>query len=122
MGQASFKPTALVVEDEQLQRELVAALLEESEIGVIQCDNAEAALRVLEMMGASLSLLFTDVKLPGRIDGVELAHFAHKQYPDMHVIVTSGLPLAVNLPEGTTFIAKPWNPTELLLDVKHSQH
>ena len=45
MGRA-FKPMALVVEDDVLQRELVTALLEESEMGVIQCESAEEALRV----------------------------------------------------------------------------
>ena len=46
MGQASpFKPIALVVEDDEMQREMVAMLLEESEIGVIQCESGEAAAR-----------------------------------------------------------------------------
>ena len=51
-----FVPVALVVEDDAMQRELVAMLLQESEMGVIQCENAEAALDVLEKMGA----LFVD--------------------------------------------------------------
>ena len=50
-----FVPVALVVEDDAMQRELVAMLLQESEMGVIQCENAEAALDVLEKMGALLS-------------------------------------------------------------------
>jgi DNA-binding NtrC family response regulator len=58
-----FVPVALVVEDDEMQRELVAMLLQESEMGVIQCDNAEAALDVLEKMGALLSMMFTDVNL-----------------------------------------------------------
>ena len=49
MGSATpFKPIALVVEDDAIQREDVATLLEESEMGVIQCASAEAALGVLE--------------------------------------------------------------------------
>ena len=47
MGQASpFKPIALVVEDDVLQRELAVVLLEECEMGVIECENAKGALRV----------------------------------------------------------------------------
>ena len=70
MGQATpFKPIALVVEDDALQREYVVTLLEESEMGVIQCESAEAALRVLEKMGGCVSLMFTDVNLAGSVDG-----------------------------------------------------
>ena len=58
-----FVPVALVVEDDVMQREMVAMLLQESEMGVIQCENAEAALDVLEKMGALLSMMFTDVNL-----------------------------------------------------------
>jgi DNA-binding NtrC family response regulator len=107
MGQASpFKPIALVVEDDIFQRELVAALLEESEMGVIQCQSAEGALRVLEKMDGCVSMIFTDVNLAGKIDGVELAHFAKQCYPNIHVIVTSGFELTKSLPEGALFMPK----------------
>src|SRR5215469_4095917 len=92
-----FKPIAVVVEDDILQREDVAALLEESEMGVVQCDTAEEALRVLEKMGECVSLMFTDIELSGQIDGVELAHFSAKRYPNIHVVVTSGLALTRRL-------------------------
>src|SRR5580692_1491510 len=92
MGQAGpFKPIALVVEDDVFQRDLAVLVLEESEISVIQCENAEEALRVLEKMDGCVSMMFTDVNLTGKIDGVELAHFATQCYPNIHVIVTSGL-------------------------------
>ena len=75
MGQKSpYKPIALVVEDDVLQREWAVVLLEEGEMGVLQCDSAEKALRILEKMGGCVSLMFTDVNLAGRIDGVALAH------------------------------------------------
>ena len=64
MGQV-FKPTALVVENDELQRSLVVALLEESDMKVIQCETAEAALLVLEKFGDRVSMMFTDVELAG---------------------------------------------------------
>jgi DNA-binding NtrC family response regulator len=71
MGQANaFKPIALVVEDDVSERELVVVLLEESEMEVIQCQSAEAALCVLEKMAGRVSMIFTDVSLAGKIDGV----------------------------------------------------
>jgi DNA-binding NtrC family response regulator len=119
MGQAKpFKPIALVVEDDELERELATVLLEESEIGVIQCESAEGALRVLEKMGGCVSMMFTDVKLAGKIDGLELAHFATQYYPNIRVIVTSGLALTKSLPERAMFMPKPWLPLDVLREAE----
>jgi len=105
-----------------MQREMVTMLLQESEMGVIQCENAEAALDVLEKMGALLSMMFTDVNLTGQIDGVELAHFTHQHFPNIHVIVTSGRALTKDLPDGATFMPKPWIALDLLREAERSQH
>jgi two-component system cell cycle response regulator CpdR len=122
MGQAEpFKPIALVVEDDVLQRELVAVLLDESELSVIQCQSAEQALRVLKKMGGRVSMMFTDVKLAGKIDGMELAHFATRWYPKIRVIVTSGLALPKSLPEGAMFMPKPWLPLDVLREAGRLQ-
>ena len=123
MGQKSpYKPIALVVEDDVRQREWAVVLLEESEMGVLQCDSAEGALRILEKMGGCVSLMFTDVNLAGKIDGVELAHFTHDCYPAIHVVVTSGSPLMRSLPEGATFISKPLLPLDVLHEAELSRH
>jgi DNA-binding NtrC family response regulator len=123
MGQAKpFKAIALVVEDDVLQSELAAVLLNESEIGVIQCQSAEEALRALEKIGESVSMIFTDVNLAGKIDGVELAHFVTQQYPNLRVIVTSGLALTKSLPEGAMFMPKPWLPLDLLREAGRLQN
>jgi CheY-like chemotaxis protein len=73
-----FKPIALVVEDDAMQRELAAILLEDCEMGVVQCASAEAAMQVLVRLGPSVSMMLTDVNLAGKIDGVELAQFTHE--------------------------------------------
>jgi two-component system cell cycle response regulator CpdR len=123
MGQAnSFKPMALIVEDDVLEREMVAALLEESEMGVIQCESAEEALGVLEKIGGHVSMIVTDVSLTGKIDGVELAHFARRRYPNIHVIVTSGRALKKSLPEGVMFMPKPSLPLNVLRKGERSLH
>ena len=120
MGQMA--PIALVVEDDPMQRELAATLLEESEMGVIECESAEAAMRVLERMDGAVAMIFTDVNLAGKIDGVELAHFATDLYPNVHVTVTSGRALPRGLPEGTTFLPKPWLPLDVLREAERSHH
>jgi CheY-like chemotaxis protein len=121
MGQA-FKPTALVVENDELQRSLVSALLEESNMNVIQCESAEAAVLILDQSGDCVSMVFTDVELAGSMDGIELASIAKARFPDLHVIVTSGVPRLRRLPDGTTFMAKPWSPIDVLIEAQKSIH
>ena len=120
MGASALAPNALVVEDDVMQRETLAMLLEESGMGVIQCENAEAALSVPRKMAAHVAVMVTDVNLTGQIDGVQLAHFAHQRYPNIHVIVTSAFDLTKKLPEGTTFMPKPWVALELLREAVRS--
>lgn len=123
MGQASpFKPIALVVEDDEMQREMVAMLLEESDMGVIQCESGEAALRVLEKMGGCFAMMFTDINLAGQIDGVELAQFVRQRFPDMRVIVTSGAGAGRSLPDGATFMPKPWLALDVLREAERVRH
>src|SRR6202000_1444605 len=82
MGQSRpFRATALVVEDDAMQREMLAVLLEESQYDVIQCESAEAAELVLDRVGTTLSLLMTDVNLAGRMTGAELAAVARSRHP-----------------------------------------
>jgi DNA-binding NtrC family response regulator len=122
MGQASpFKSIALVVEDDVLQRELATTLLEESDMTVIECGSAEDALRLLQKSGGSVSMMFIDVNLTGKIDGIELSHFARRCYPNIHVIVTSGVTPTRSLPEGVTFMPKPWLPLDVLREAERSK-
>jgi CheY-like chemotaxis protein len=64
---------ALVVEDDAENRHLAATLLEESELKVVECESGEAALSVMQRMGPSVALVFVDIRLPGLIDGLDLA-------------------------------------------------
>ena len=119
MGQSKpFRATALVVEDDPMQREMICLLLEESDMDVIECESAEAAELVLEEAGASLVLMMTDVQLAGLKNGDELAHVAKKFNPDMDVIVTSGNPLRQELPDGARFWPKPWAPLDVIREAE----
>ncbi|MEO8318508.1 MAG: response regulator [Bradyrhizobium sp.] len=119
MGQSKpFRATALIVEDDPIQREMICLLLEESEVDVIECESAEAAERVLEQAGGSVVLMLTDVELAGHMNGVELAHVARRYNPDMGLIVTSGRPLPQQLPNGARFWAKPWAPLDVIREAE----
>jgi DNA-binding NtrC family response regulator len=119
MGRA-LKHTALVVEDDELQRELVSLIFEESEMNVIQCESAEAAAVVLDKAGQDLTVMFTDVELAGEMSGVELAELAKRRFPEIDVIITSGQGVD-RIPENTLFMPKPWLPLELLRQAERSR-
>ena len=115
MGQSRpFRATALVVEDDPMQREMLAVLLEESHFDVIECESAEAAEAVLRRMARELALVMTDVSLAGDMDGVSLAHIARRYNPKLDVIVTSGNPLPRPLPRGVHYWSKPWVPLDVI--------
>jgi two-component system cell cycle response regulator CpdR len=119
MGQSKpFRPVALIVEDDPMQREMISLLLEESELDVIQCESAEAAELVLQKNSGCLALMITDVHLAGRMSGVELAHLAKQRDPRLDVVVTSGRPLRQPLPDGAKFWSKPWAPLDVLREAE----
>ena len=108
---------ALVVEPDQEQRALVATLLEESDLQVIECDSAEAALAVVDLKGDHMAMVVTDVRLAGRIDGIALAQNLEAQHPEMPVIVMSTQPSdrVDELPDNVIQLARPWRPLDMLI-------
>jgi len=104
---------ALVVEDDLLQREVLADLLAGENMDVIQCESAEAGELVLAKVGLELAVLVTDVTLAGNKSGLELARFALEQFPKLKVVVVSGSE-HLSIPPGACFLRKPWQPLDLL--------
>ena len=119
---AQHRNTALVVENDAMQRMLVSMMLEQGDMDVIACESAEDAVHVLDQTDASVCLVFTNVELGGIMDGIELAAIARLRFPNLHVVLTSGTPRGRRLPDGTTFLAKPWSPVELLREAEKSIH
>lgn len=121
MGRA-WKHTVLVVEDDQLQRELVSLIFEESDMNVIACMSAEAAAAVLEKAGSDLTMMFTEVELDGEMSGIELTHIARQRFPDLDVIVTSHQEIdETDIPDDVLFMQKPWLPLEVLREAERSR-
>lgn len=110
--------TILLVEDDDTLRMVTADALSLLEANVIECNSADQAVAVLES-GALIQLLFTDIRMPGSMDGLQLAGLVASRWPGLEIIVTSGnrLPTEV-LPEKVLFIAKPWTLSELLHRVR----
>ncbi|GEO16582.1 response regulator [Microvirga aerophila] len=113
---------ALIVEDEQYVRELAGALLEETELDVVEVETAEAALAYLKEQGGEVAMMFVDVRLPGEMDGVQLAKAACTLWPTMRIVLTSGDPDAASddLPDCVTFMPKPWRGLDLLVQAERA--
>jgi DNA-binding NtrC family response regulator len=81
---------------------------------VYEADNADEAIRLLEA-NPDIQLIFTDVDMPGSMDGVKLAHYVRKRWPPVKIIVTSGHPhvTAEQLPNGSLFLSKPYHPEQV---------
>src|SRR5215203_6515414 len=104
----------LLVEDEVLVRMVAADVLEDAGFTVLESTNAEEALRLLETR-PDVEVLFTDVNMPGALDGLDLAQTVHEQSPEVGILIGSGRirPDPGELPPGTRFIAKPYAPSVL---------
>jgi len=111
---------ALIVEDEPYVRELAGALLEETKLDVVEVETAEAALAYLKEQGGEVAMMFADVRLPGEMDGVQLAKAACTLWPTMRIVLTSGDPDAAShdLPECVTFMPKPWRGLDVLVQAE----
>ena len=107
---SSQRPTVLVVEDETLIRMGIVGELEDAGFTVLACSNADAAILLLAA-NPDISLLFTDIDMPGSMDGLKLAMAVRRRWPPVQIIVTSGkVTLSkADLPDGGRFIAKPYN-------------
>ncbi|GJE49661.1 hypothetical protein GOFOIKOB_2698 [Methylobacterium tardum] len=112
---------ALVVEDDPEVRALAETLLEETELEVVGCDSAEAALSVLQARGGDVALVFADVRLAGEMDGLQLARAVATLWPRARLVVTSGHGLErPELPSEAVFIAKPWRALDVLVEAERA--
>jgi CheY-like chemotaxis protein len=111
---AARRPVVLVVEDELLIRTHAAGIIEESGFDVIEASNADQAIAILEVR-SDIAVLFTDIQMPGRMDGLKLAAAVRGRWPPIQIVATSGFVHVRpgDLPEGGRFLSKPYNPTQL---------
>jgi CheY-like chemotaxis protein len=109
------RPVVLVVEDEPLMLMDAVDLVTEAGFEAIGTKNADEAIRILESRD-DIRIVFTDVNMPGSMDGIKLAHAVRHRWPPIEIIVTSGLTLANVedlLPERGVFFPKPYTPAQV---------
>jgi DNA-binding NtrC family response regulator len=107
----------LIVEDEPMIRMVAADALADRGIFAWEAGDAHEALAVLDQQ-SSIRLLFTDVNMPGNMDGLDLAWRVHAVRPHVELIITSGAAVIENdaLPEHGTFLGKPY-PMDRLVKI-----
>jgi len=112
---AAQGPVVLLVEDEPLVRMLGADVLSDAGFIVVEAVDAHEALEQLEAH-PEVRVLFTDVKMPGEIDGLDLARLVHAQRPDVGLVIASGHVRlgAGEIPDSGRFVPKPYRPSELV--------
>jgi len=108
--------TALVVDDNPLIIMFVSEIIEESGFSVLTARSGEEAINILEVQGSSTTLLFSDIKMPGAIDGVMLAHVVAKRWPHINMILSSGHSRDEfqDILENASFLEKPFTRDSLI--------
>jgi len=113
------KTVILVVEDEVIIRMGAVQMLEDAGFAVVEAGNAHDAMGILEKR-TDVRAIFTDINMPGTLDGMRLARLVRGRWPPIHLIVTSGLisPNDDDLPPGGRFIRKPYDPGHVIAMIR----
>ena len=108
------RPVILVVEDEFLLRMDAAEMVAAAGFAVVEAANADEAIDILETR-SDIAVVFTDIQMPGTMDGLRLARAVRGRWPPIKIVATSGhLTVAeTDLPEGGRFLPKPYSAVDV---------
>lgn len=114
-----IRPIILVVEDEPIVRLFASDIIEEAGFEVLQAADATDAISTLEER-SDVRVVFTDVDMPGGMDGIMLAICIRERWPDIQIIITSGRPwpAETKLPNDMVFFSKPYRQDRVLETVR----
>lgn len=116
MGQSKMfaKSAILVVEDEPLLRMMAVDLVEDAGFEALEAANADEAIKILECR-SDIAVIFTDIDMPGSMDGLLLAAAVRDRWPPIKIILTSGHihVSEVELPIGGKFFSKPYDHVQV---------
>jgi two-component sensor histidine kinase/CheY-like chemotaxis protein len=112
-------PKVLVVEDEMVLRMRAADIVEDAGFSPVEAVNADEALAILESR-SDIAVLFTDIQMPGSMDGLKLAHAVHHRWPDIKIVLVSGQvkPSDAERPADSRFFGKPLGVEQMIAELK----
>jgi two-component system, response regulator PdtaR len=110
----------LVAEDEELVRLVITEALRDADLEVMEAEHAEAALRVLDQYAARIHVLFTDIQMPGSMDGLALARHTSENWPEIALLITSARPQPdrAMFPGKSRFLAKPYQHSHVIRHIR----
>jgi len=109
------RPSVLVVEDDPIVRMSAVDLVEDAGFLAYEASNAAESVALLERHG-DIRVLFTDIDMPGAMDGRALAWAVRRRWPPVVIVMASGhmTPAAEEMPAGAVFLRKPYPPSHLI--------
>jgi len=115
LAQHNKRPVVLIVEDEALQRMMAVQALAAAGFDVLEAADADDAIAWLERR-PDVAVVFTDIKMPGSMDGLRLAAAIRDRWPPVKVVTTSQFiqPGESKTPEGGLFVPKPYSPAQIV--------
>jgi CheY-like chemotaxis protein len=116
-------PLVLVVEDEPLLLMHAVSLLEEAGFDTLEASSADEAIALLETRN-DIRIVFTDINLPGSMDGLRLAHAIRHRWPPVELLLTSGHTRVgdEDMPDRGVFLGKPYDGGELVRTLRSFVH
>src|ERR1700728_618820 len=113
-------PNVLIVEDEMILRMRAVDIVEDAGFHPVEAVNADEALSILESR-SDISLLFTDIQMPGSMDGLKLAHAVHHRWPAIKIILVSGQvnPSNAEKPAESRFFGKPLEVKRMIAELQN---
>jgi two-component sensor histidine kinase/CheY-like chemotaxis protein len=117
--QTAVPPKVLVVEDEMMLRMRAVDIVEDAGFIPIEAVSADEALAILESR-SDIDLLFTDIQMPGSMDGLKLAHAVHERWPSIKIILVSGklTPTEAEKPLHSRFFGKPLEVKQMIAEMQ----
>ena len=108
------RPVVLIVEDESLLRMDAVDMIVAAGFEAVEAANADQAIDILEVR-RDIAVVFTDIQMPGSMDGLKLARAVRGRWPPIKIVATSGLVNVreTDLPEGGRFLPKPYSPIQV---------
>lgn len=110
----------LVAEDQSLIRLDAVEILTAHGYEVMEADGADEALTILEAHAREIGILFTDIEMPGSVDGLELARQVGRGCPWISILIASGRkrPPSADMPDGSHFLSKAYDPRHMAAEIR----
>jgi CheY-like chemotaxis protein len=120
LDHSAVPKVVLVVEDEMLLRMRAVDMVEDAGFTPVEAVDADQAVAILESR-PDIALLFTDIQMPGSMDGLKLAHAVHERWPPIKIILVSGQlkPANIDIPADSRFFGKPLEAGEMIAEMQN---